>query len=227
LKRVLALDTSTWWGGLALVTRESDGSVTEVLAELGATIQGSHAGELLPRAEWLLSLAGWSKSDPDAYVATRGPGSFTGIRVGLGTIQGLGVASGSPCVGIGSLDALAEAHGPAGRPRLALIGAGRGDLYGALYDAGSSPPRRLEGPWLRPFVELSGEGWADALLVFAPGSEAEEARAEGEGAAVARSPRSIAAAAGRLALLRGLPESREGAPPLSPLYLRPPDTRGP
>jgi tRNA threonylcarbamoyladenosine biosynthesis protein TsaB len=224
---VLALDTSTWWGGVALVAREGGLAPPAVIAELGATIQGSHAGDLLPRTEWLLSLAGWSRQDPEAYVATCGPGSFTGIRVGLGTIQGLGVASGRPCVGISTLDALAEAHGPAGRPRLALIGAGRGDLYGALYDAGSSPPERLEGPWLRSVAELSGGGWPDALLIFAPGSEAEEARAAADGAAVARSPRSIAAAAGRLALLGGLPESRESAPPLAPLYLRPPDTRGP
>jgi len=225
LKRVLALDTSTWWGGLALVSQEGAGESPRVIAELGATIQGSHAGHLLPRAEWLLSLAGWSKEDPDAYVATRGPGSFTGIRVGLGTIQGLGVASGRPCVGIDTLDALAEACGPAERERLVLLAAGRGDLYGARYDAASSPPARLQGPWQRPLSELSNRSLDDALLIFGPGSGAEAERARAAGAVVARPPSSIAAAAGRLALLRGLPEAGE-APPLSPLYLRPPDTRG-
>jgi tRNA threonylcarbamoyladenosine biosynthesis protein TsaB len=196
-----------------------------VIAEFGATIHGSHAGHLLPRAEWLLSLAGWSKQDPDAYVATRGPGSFTGIRVGLGTIQGLAVASGRPCVGIDTLQAMAEAHGPAERERLTLIAAGRGDLYGARYDAGSSPPKRLEGPWLRPLEELAGEAWGGALLIFAPGSDAEAARAAAGGAPVALTPRSIAAAAGRLALLGGIPAAEKAAP-LAPLYLRPPDTRG-
>ena len=118
MKRVLALDTSTWWGGLALVSRESAAEPPRVIAEFGATIHGSHAGHLLPRAEWLLSLAGWSKQDPDAYVATRGPGSFTGIRVGLGTIQGLAVASGRPCVGIDTLQAT--------RSRVASLNSRRG-----------------------------------------------------------------------------------------------------
>jgi tRNA threonylcarbamoyladenosine biosynthesis protein TsaB len=210
---------------LALVQQENVGELPRVIAELGATIQGSHAGHLLPRAEWLLALAGWTKKDPDAYVATRGPGSFTGIRVGLGTIQGLGVATGRPCVGVDTLDALAEACGSAERERLALIGAGRGDLYGARYDAGSSPPARLQGPWLRPEPELAEKAWGDALLIFGPGSDAEAERARAAGATVAQTPRSIAAAAGRLALLMGLPGLGE-APPLSPLYLRPPDTRG-
>jgi tRNA threonylcarbamoyl adenosine modification protein YeaZ len=225
LKRVLALDTSTWWGGLALVSQEGAGEAPRVIAELGATIQGSHTGHLLPRVEWLLSLAGWSKRDPDAYVATRGPGSFTGIRVGLGTIQGLGVASGRPCIGIDTLEAMAEAHGPADRERLTLITAGRGDLYGARYDPGSCPPKRLAGPWLRPLAELAAAKWGGALLIFAPGSEAEARQAAAGGATVAWPPRSIAAAAGRLALLGGIPDQGDAAP-LTPLYLRAPETGG-
>ena len=51
MKRVLALVTSTWWGGLALVSRESAAEPPRVIAEFGATIHGSHAGQLLPRAE--------------------------------------------------------------------------------------------------------------------------------------------------------------------------------
>jgi tRNA threonylcarbamoyladenosine biosynthesis protein TsaB len=221
---VLALDTSTWWGGLALVSREGEGEAPRVVAELGAVIRGSHSGDLLPRAEQLLILAGWSKRDPDAYVATRGPGSFTGIRIGLGTIQGLGLASGRPTLGIGTLEALAEAHGPAAMERLALISAGRGDLYGARFDAGSSPPKRLDGPWLRSSERLTSADWGDALLIFAPGGGPEAARAAAEGASVASRPRTIAAAAGRIALIRGIP-GRNEAPPLAPLYLRPPDTR--
>jgi tRNA threonylcarbamoyladenosine biosynthesis protein TsaB len=210
------LDTSTWWGGVALVLQDADGAAPKVVAELGADIQPSHEGHLLPRIEWLLGLAGWSKSDPDAYIATRGPGSFTGIRVGLGTIQGLGISSGRPCVGIDTLDAVVEAHGPAELERVALIAAGRGDLYGARYDAASSPPLRLEEPWLRPLADLAGKAIDSAILIFGPGCESEAAMLGGA------TPRSIAAAAGRLALLRGLPEGG-GQASLSPLYLRPPD----
>ena len=56
--------------------------------------------------------SGWSRSEIDAYAAVRGPGSFTGIRVGLGTIGGLALAADRPCFGIGTLPSLAEAHGP-------------------------------------------------------------------------------------------------------------------
>jgi tRNA threonylcarbamoyladenosine biosynthesis protein TsaB len=187
-----------------------------VVAELGADIQASHAGLLLPRVEWLLGLAGWSKSDPDGFVATRGPGSFTGIRVGLGTVQGLALATGKPCVGIDTLDAVVEAHGPADRERVGLIAAGRGELYGARYDPASSPPRRLEEPRLRPEKSLAGETDDGAVLIFAPGSDEAAAALGGS------TPRSIAAAAGRLALLEGLP--KEGGPTsLAPVYMRPPD----
>lgn len=214
MKRIVALDTSTWWGGVALLRQDSDGAPPRVVAELGADIQASHAGRLLPRVEWLLDLAGWSRSDPDGFVATRGPGSFTGIRVGLGTVQGLALATGKPCVGIDTLDAVVEAHGPADRERIGLIAAGRGELCGATYDAASSPPLRLEEPWLRPSKELAGG--EDAVLIFAPGCEGEAATLGGA------SPRSIAAAAGRLALLEGLPEGG-GPASLSPVYMRPPD----
>jgi tRNA threonylcarbamoyladenosine biosynthesis protein TsaB len=199
---------------VALLRQDSDDAPPEVVAELGADIQASHAGQLLPRVEWLLGLAGWSKSDPDGFVATRGPGSFTGIRVGLGTVQGLALATGKPCVGIDTLDAVVEAHGPADRERIGLIAAGRGELCGARYDARSSPPQRLEEPWLRPVAALAeAEG---AVLIFAPGCGREAATLGGA------SPRSIAAAAGRLALLEGLPDEG-GAASLSPVYMRPPD----
>jgi tRNA threonylcarbamoyladenosine biosynthesis protein TsaB len=199
---------------VALLHQDGDGASPRVVAELGADIQASHAGQLLPRIEWLLGLAGWSRSDPDAFVATRGPGSFTGIRVGLGTVQGLALATGRPCVGIDTLDAVVEAHGPCDRERLGLITAGRGELCGARYDAASSPPLRLEEPWLRPADALAEA--RDAMLIFAPGCDDEAATLGGV------SPRSIAAAAGRLALLRGLPQGG-GPASLTPVYMRPPD----
>ncbi len=216
MKRIVALDTSTWWGGVALLRQEAEGAAPEFVAELGADIQASHAGQLLPRVEWLLALAGWSKADPDGFVATRGPGSFTGIRVGLGTVRGLALATGKPCAGIDTLDAVVEAHGPADRERVALIAAGRGELCGARYDADSSPPQRLGELWLRPAAALAGAGGEGAVLIFAPGCSEEAATLGGT------SPRSIAAAAGRLALLKGL-LAEGSAASLSPVYMRPPD----
>ena len=69
---------------------------------------------LLDGADRLLASVGWDRRRIDGYVAVRGPGSFTGVRVGLGTIRGLALAAGRPCAGIVSLEALAHAHGLAG-----------------------------------------------------------------------------------------------------------------
>ena len=83
--RILAIDTSTWWGSVALVERPEPGGVT---AELGMQVGKTHASALLSAIERLLEFAGWPRSSVGGYVATRGPGSFTGLRVGLGTITG-------------------------------------------------------------------------------------------------------------------------------------------
>ena len=221
--RVLALDSSTWWASLALV----DGSETEpprVVAELGFEARGSHAPWLPLALESLLGLAGRARSDVDGYVATRGPGSFTGIRVGLGTIRGLALAADRPCAAVSTLAALAGAHGPAAVARLPLISAGRGEFYGARYDAGSDPPQPAEEPWVGgPERVLAATGASPAIVVPAHGTRQRLVEA-GLAARLpmAETPRSTAAAAGRLALLQGLVAGRADSG-LSPLYLRPPD----
>jgi tRNA threonylcarbamoyladenosine biosynthesis protein TsaB len=223
-RRVVALDASTWWGGLALVERGEAGDSTRTVAELGIQVRESHAGQLLVWAEWLLERAGWTRSDLDGFVATRGPGSFTGIRIGLGTVVGLSVAAAKPCVGISTLEALAEAHGPDEGPRIVLMEAGRGEAYGARFDASSSPPEPIEPPWLNSVDLLSRLCESGTVTILAPGSEAiaDRLRETGAGTRVVAIPRTVASAAGRIALLRGFPGPDESGPP-APLYIRPPD----
>jgi len=221
--RILAIDTSTWWGSLALVEQAGPGGVT---AELGLRVGQTHASALLPGIERLLEVAGWPRSSLDGFVATRGPGSFTGIRVGLGTITGLSLATDRPAAGIDTLDALAEAYGPSIADRLVLIGAGRGELFGARYDRASSPPRVIEGPWVEPpetIVARTLEG-ERPIAVPAPGTEVllEQAGFREAGIPIGAPPRSVASAAGRLALAAGVLKNGS-AESLSPLYLRPPD----
>lgn len=224
MKRILALDTSTWWCGLALVEQEAEGAPPRPIAETGLQVQRSHADRLLELADGLLDRAGWPKSSLDGFVATRGPGSFTGIRVGLGTVRGLALAADRPCAGVTTFEALAEAHGPAERERVALVGAGRGEIYGARFDADSSPPVSRGEPWLRPATGLAEACAGDCVLIFAPGSK--EALRDLDRTSsrlrVAATPRAMAAAAARVTLLRGLLESGESTS-LSPLYIRPPD----
>jgi len=220
--RLLAVDTSTWWGGAALL--EVAGGASRLVADAGALIQDSHASRLLPLVDALLAQAGWSRDSLDAYAAARGPGSFTGIRVALGILQGLALASGKPCLGIGTLDAMAEALGPSPAPRVPLLDAGRGDVYGARFDPGGSPPAELRVAWVGD-PALAVEAGA-SIVIFGEGARVHEGRLRAAGYAgpIGRPPTSVASAAGRIALARIA--SGEVVPAdLAPLYVRPADAK--
>ena len=215
MTRILAIDTSTAWGGAALV--ELDSGEPRVVAEAGLAVPDALAARLLPMIDLLVAAVGWSRTSIDLYAAARGPGSFTGIRVGLGLLAGWAVASGAPCVGVGTLDAVAEAYGPAESERVPMIAAGRGNVYRARFDAASSPPRPIAGPWAGPLDEaLRGEPGG---VVLAPRGLFAEGFAV-PGMRIATAPTSIAAGVGRIAGLRLAAGETDGHAP-TPLYVRP------
>jgi len=221
MMRLLAIDTSTWWGVAALVETADGGP--RLIAEIGLRVEDSHAAHALAIVEALLAAAAWDKSSLDAYVAVRGPGSFTGIRVAMGLARGLGLAARRPCIGIGTLDAMAEAFGPASAERVPLLDAGRGEVYGARFDAASTPPRALEEPWVRtPEAVLAG----GPGIVFGSGAErhGEALRAAGYREVIGRPPTSVAAGAARIA--SSLPVDT-GDRDFTPLYVRPADAELP
>ena len=215
--RLLALDASTWWGAAALL--EVHEGAPRLVAEIGVHVEGSHAARLLPLVEGLLATAGWPRTSLDAYAAVRGPGSFTGIRVALGLVSGLALVAARPCFGVGTLHAMAEAHGPAIADRVPLLDAGRGEVYGARFDAGGSPPDVLRPAWVGA-PELAVERGV-AIVVIGGGGHIHEARLREAGytGPVGGAPTSVAAAAGRIALARlagGIVAQSE----MTPLYVR-------
>lgn len=217
--RAVALDTTTWWGGVALVT--SSGSVMETIAEAGLRVGDSHAAHLLRVLEALLAEAGWERSAIDLYVATHGPGSFTGIRIGLGTVRGLALAAEREARGVGTLEAMAEAHGPDVRERVPVMDAGRGEVYAARFDGSGSPPVERQAPWVgSPLRLLQGEA---PTVLFGPGVAPHAAllRERGWTGPAAAPPTGVAAAAARLAILRH--HAGEKGDGLAPLYVRPAD----
>jgi uncharacterized protein YdcH (DUF465 family) len=123
------------------------------------------------------------------------------------------------------LRSMAQAFGPAEVDRLPLIPAGRGEVYGARYDAGSTPPVGLEQPWLgSPESGLAGSRDDGPMVVFGPGLALARRCLPASGGRLRSGPdpRSIAVGAGQISLLRG--DFDNGAlPPLAPLYLRTPD----
>lgn len=216
--RLLAIDASTWWGGVALLDVGVAGP--RLVADIGVHVEGSHAARLLPLVESLLAAAAWSKSSIDAYAAVRGPGSFTGVRVALGLMRGFALVDGRPCVGVGTLHAMAEAHGPATADRVPLLDAGRGEAYGARFDALSSPPLELRGAWVGDPAMAVEPGVA--LSVFGEGARVHEARlrAAGYQGPIGRAGTSVAAAAGRIAAFKLAAGAVDGAE-VAPLYVRP------
>jgi len=220
LKRVLSLDSSTWWGSVALVERRHT-DPPRVVAEFGRRIEESHSEHLLRWIERALAEAGWSKNGIDAYVATRGPGSFTGIRVGLGTVRGLGLATGRPCFGVTTLAAIAFGVSESGRDRFPVMDAGRGEVYAGHYDPGASPPEEREAPWIESSVSVVTRVMDEGgVIITGPGTEL-EAPSGSPRLPLLRSPEKIAGAAGCIAAFASLDGSRDS--PLAPLYIRPPD----
>jgi tRNA threonylcarbamoyladenosine biosynthesis protein TsaB len=220
--RLVAIDASTWWGGVALLEVRDD--VPRLVAEIGVYVEDSHAARLLPMVEGLLATAAWPKSSLDAYAAVRGPGSFTGVRVALGLMSGLALATARPCVGVGSLQAMAEAYGPAGCDRVPLLDAGRGDVYGARFDPGGSPPVELRPAWVG--VPALAVEPGVPVVMFGAGARVHEPRLREAGYAgpIGGQVTSVAAAAGRIALVK-LASGEVVAADLAPLYVRPADAK--
>lgn len=150
---VLALDTSTRAGSVALA-RGGD-----VVAAASGDPSRTH-GERLPGD--LLSLAGdagVALSRIDLFAVSRGPGSFTGLRVGLATIQALALAQRRNVLPVSTLEALAHTPGQ-GERVLAWMDGHRGDVFAALYERAAT--RCLAGPCAGDPAEIL-ESWAAEL----------------------------------------------------------------
>ena len=123
---LLAVDTSTTRAGIALY----DG---DVIAESTWLAGRDHGRHLMPVIEQTLARLGRTPSDLIAVAAARGPGSFTGLRVGLAVARGLQVGLGIPLYGVGSLNVLANGLPPLDYPVWAVLAAGRGRFAAARF----------------------------------------------------------------------------------------------
>lgn len=133
--RLLAVDTATTTCRVALI----DGA--SVLADVDRSAGGSHARHLMGMIAGVLGDAGMAPGDLDGFGVCRGPGSFTGLRIGIGAVKGLAYATGKPVAGVSRLEALAAQSRIEGRV-CALMDARRGEAYRCLY--------RVEDGWPQP-----------------------------------------------------------------------------
>ena len=124
---VLAIDTTSEFGSLAV---RSNG---QTVAELSLHSSDGFAHVLFPAIERVLGQAGLRLEDVDRFAAASGPGSFSGLRVGLSAAKGLAEAMGKPAVAVSNLKALASfGTSPL---RAVVLDARRGEVYAAVYDS--------------------------------------------------------------------------------------------
>ncbi len=208
---VLALDTTTSSGSCALAR---DGRV--VYEQVNDT-PNAHAEHLPADLMSLLERAGVRLADIDLFAVASGPGSFTGLRIGIATMQGLAFAEGKPLAGISGFDALARI---AGAVRVATwVEAWRGEVFAALYEDG----REVDAPIVgRPDVLLDALRVRPTLFIGDGAREHAETirRILGEGARLAEPP--APPLAGTIAILAGeTPITADHSPhAIRPLYIR-------
>jgi len=146
---LLAIDTSTEVASLAV----HDG--TKVRAEHTREAPRRHTVEVLPRLAVTLDRLGITPRDLSGVAVTKGPGSFTGLRVGLAIAKGLALARAIPIVGIPTLDVVAAAQGKDERSLCAVLRAGRGRICAAVYHWAEGEWYCPEGPRLTTWQALA------------------------------------------------------------------------
>jgi tRNA threonylcarbamoyladenosine biosynthesis protein TsaB len=189
--RILAIDTTSAFGSLALLEQG------ETLEEVILYSPDGFAHVLFDQIGRLLTRHDWTLSSVDCFAALSGPGSFTGVRIGLAAVKGLAEANSKRAVAISNLQALAS-FGT--RPLRAVVqDARRGEVYAALYNAslallGKEQVLRFS-KWLESLPENNLEFISPDFAPFRTAI----AGTRFEQTPVVETPRALAAAAGRIA----------------------------
>lgn len=156
----LAFDTATTWGRFALA---EDG---RLLQERPLNVSGSYADALLPVIGEMLSAAGRRLDELAGIGVTAGPGSFTGVRIGVATAKGLAWGLGCELVAVSSLAAMAAAlfaEHPQVGVAVPVLDARRGEVFAACYGR--------DGAWVRPLAEPAAappDLWWERLCALLP-----------------------------------------------------------
>ncbi len=155
---LMAMDTATRTASLAL----HDGA--QVRYEVTWEADWQHAVHLTPRLVAALEGLGVSPQALSGVAVALGPGSFTGLRVGLALAKGLALANNLPLLGIPTLDVVAAAQGRDRRPLCAVAAAGRGRICVATYRWRRDGWRLVDGPRLTTWAELVAQIAAPTLI---------------------------------------------------------------
>ena len=125
---ILAVDTSSPTGSVALVGRGV------VKGHVGLDIEKTYSERLLPTIEFLLEMLDIGMDDVEGFAVIAGPGSFTGVRIGICTVQGLCQGTGKPASSASTLEVMAVSEGREGGLIVPMMNAGRSRVFATVYE---------------------------------------------------------------------------------------------
>lgn len=232
---VLSVDTATLGGSVSIVRNDV------LLAQALGSPEVSHSNSLLNDINGCLNHAGLSLTEIDLFAASAGPGSFTGLRIGLATVKALAATLGRPCIGIPTLKAVARAAGQSDAT-VALLPAGRGEVFVQMFSVASSgdveafdaaahlsPGKMLDKYGSLKNLRWCGEGahkYKNLLQEYANrvGIEfGEESREAGSGWSLAVDEKNLSQHVAALALQQLSRGAAIDAQSLTAIYVRPSD----
>ena len=225
---ILAFDTC--FDGCSVCVAQMRGEArADTVVELASAFERfetGHAERLVPMIGEAMERAGLDFHEIDRIAVTVGPGTFTGMRIGVAAARGLALATGAALVGASSLAVMAEVAtrelgtGNAGDLAIA-VDARRGEVYVQLFGVGGLDAKSL--PAVLSIAEAARIGDGGPLVIAGSGAAAVAAAAASEGRQVTACLPDLLPDARALAHMAAVLDTVEG--PLLPLYLRPPDAK--
>lgn len=214
---ILALESSAKAASVALMEDES------LIAQYSQCSGLTHSRTLLPMVEDMLKNTEKKIADVDLIAVAHGPGSFTGIRIGVSTVKGLAWASDKKCVGVSTLEAMAWHGVSAGGLICPVMDARRSQVYNALFETdGDGRPVRLTEDRAVSLAELAGElkDYECAPLLVGDGAKLTYDYLTNEGIACRMAPANLLYQSAWGVGMAALGREAGSADDLLPVYLR-------
>ncbi len=161
---LLAIDTSGRQGSVALARAEDDDSPDDIeIIEIMPLVGGTFSAQLIPQISTLISSNGYTRDAVGGLAVVSGPGSFTGLRVGLAAVKALGEILAKPIAPVSMLEVCAVASGVKGKV-MAALDAGRGEVYVGEYEISSAGPTQPAATNIERLMALAdfiaqAKGW--------------------------------------------------------------------
>lgn len=219
--KLLAIDTSGPVCGVAILTDNGIAYECAVVNKL------THSTNLMPMIETAFASTGMTIQDMDRIAVVTGPGSFTGVRIGVSTAKGLAHGAGKPCVAVDALEAMAAGAGEFSGIICPIQDARAGQVYGAAFAAGEDRPERLmeDTPLKLEEYVAAIQSMGDRFLFLGDGMPVQKAKLQAllGDAAVFAQPQQAFLRPAAVAWLGSLISDEEDYLELMPMYLRAPN----